>query len=107
MTEQTNVEGIPLTQPKWPLEDSIPSLYANHFSIVRTPHEVVLVFGEFIPTGLSNRSKDEIQSYLETATVRPISKIVISYAGAKALFAIMKENLEKMAQEERETGTND
>jgi len=97
-------EGVVL-QPKWPLEDELLPLYATQFSITRTPHEVVLVFGDFIPTGLTRRSEEQIQDYLKTANIKPLSKIVMSYAGARALFTIMKENLKEIESEENKNGT--
>jgi len=92
MSENPHVEQD-VQQLKWPLEDGLTPLYVNQFSIIRTQHEVVLVFGEFIPTGLSGRTEEEIRNYLETAEVKPISKIVMSPAGAKALLGIMMDNL--------------
>ncbi len=105
MSEQVEDEGVALPQPKWPIEDGLPSIFANYFSITSTPQEVVLVFGDFIPTGFSGRSEEEIKSYVKNATVRPVSKVVMTHAGAKALFAIMKENLENIAKRE-ERGEN-
>jgi hypothetical protein len=97
MSERAEDEGVALPQPKWPIEDGLTSIYANYFSITSTPQEVVLVFGNFIPTGFSRRSEEEIKSYIENATVRPVSKIIMSHAGARALFAIMEDNLKQIA----------
>jgi hypothetical protein len=102
MSENANDQHDALLQPKWPFEDGLEPLYANQFSIARTPHEVVLVFGEFIPTGFSRRSSEEINDFLETALVRPLSKIIMSPAGAKALMTIMTDSLKDLVVEEVE-----
>ena len=103
MSDPTGKNSVESPQPKWPLEDGLQPLYANQFSITRTPHEIVLVFGEFIPTGVfSRRSEEEVKDYLDTALIRPISKIVMSYAGAKALNAILTDNLKNLDGEKKE-----
>jgi len=96
MSDNPHDEQVVQQQLKWPLEDGLAPLYANQFSIMRTPHEVVLVFGEFIPTGFYGRTEEDIRNYLETAEVKPISKIVMSPAGAKALLGIMLDNLKDL-----------
>jgi hypothetical protein len=100
MSEQIEDEGVPIQQqPKWPIEDGLEPLYANQFSILKTPYEVVLVFGEFNPTGFSGRSTEEIQEYLGKAEVTPVCKVIMSQAGAKALLAIMTDSLKEFSNE--------
>ena len=100
MSEQVEDQGIAIhQQPKWPFEDGLTPLYANQFSILKTPYEFVLVFGEFNPTGFSGRSKEELQEYLDKAEVKPVCKVIMSQAGAKALLAIMVDSLRELSNE--------
>lgn len=94
--------SYPVKNLKWPLEDGLPPLHANNFSLIRTSYEVVLLFGDFIPTGFAGRSQDEIEKYMESATVRPLSKIVMSNEGFRALFNLLKSNYEEVEAEKQE-----
>lgn len=89
------------TDLKWPIEDDLPSLYANHFSITDTGHEVILTFGDFLPTGFHRRSEEEIKSFIDQAEVRPIAKIVMSQNGYKALIGLLERG-KKLNSEEDE-----
>lgn len=76
-------------QPKWPVTDQLPFLYANHFSITETEHEVVITFGNFVPTGVLTRSPEEINKYLSSATINPLAKVVMSKAGFEAFLNLL------------------
>lgn len=94
---ETKAQGVRL---KWPLDDNLPVYYANHFALLRTDDEAVLVFGTFLPAGLHTRSEEEVQEYLENATVKPLAKIAMTPAGLEALYMMLKRNLQEEAAEE-------
>jgi hypothetical protein len=88
---------IPVT-PKWPLEDDLPLVYANQFAIYETDHEVVLIFGNFMPTGFVFRSQKEIEDYLKTAEVKPLAKVVMSHGGWNALLGLLKTKMDQKGE---------
>ena len=90
------VEGTIIGDVKWPLEDDIPYLYANHFALVDTGNEFVLAFGNFLPTGLHQRTQEEIKSYLSEADVNQVAKIVISTNGFTALLNLLNDKMEEI-----------
>ena len=101
MTDSDNNQKYAIV-PKWPLDTLLQSVYANQFAITRSGSEYVLEFGEFLPTGFSNRSKEEIQAYLDTATIKPVSRIVVSPNGLKAFFNMLDGYLKKNPQFDQE-----
>lgn len=102
---KTPVEGrIPGGEIRWPLEDHLEYLYANHFAVLDTGNEIVLVFGNFLPTGLHRRSPEEIQNYLKTAEVNPVAKIVLSKQGFSAFFELLRSRKKSLEDEETEDG---
>ena len=84
--------------PKWPLEDNLPLVYANQFAIYETEHEVVLIAGNFLPIGILNRSKPEIEEYLSRAEIKPLAKIVMSHGGFKALLGLLKGKIDEIGE---------
>ena len=88
-----NKQEIKVQSIKWPLKDNLPFLYANHFAIFGTDNEMVIAFGNFLPTGLPNRDSDELFEFISSAEVTPVAKIVMSKAGYEALLNIMMENV--------------
>lgn len=80
---------------KWPLEDDLPTVYANQFAISAPGPEYVIVFGEFLPTGFANRPKQEIEEFLRQASVKPVAKIVVSPEGLEAFYGLLKGYMEK------------
>lgn len=95
MPEQSVKEPDFAINLKWPLEDDLPAIYANQFAVSVLGSETVITFGEFLPAGLHNRSRQEIEDYLRDATVRPVAKIVISPAGLEAFYGLLKGFVEK------------
>jgi hypothetical protein len=81
---------------KWPLDDDLPLLYANNFLVFETEQEIILAFGNFLPTGLANRTENEITKYLDTATVNPVAKIVMAKGAFKAFFEMLKAKNENL-----------
>ena len=79
---------------KWPLEDDLAYQYANQFAITDTGHEIILTFGNFIPIGFHRRTKEDIDSYLMNAEIKPVAKIVISHTGFEALFNMLKGRMD-------------
>ena len=94
---ESNFQGR--VQLRWPLEDSLETLFANQFGIVRQGAETVLVFGEFLPAGLAGRSNDEVAGYLQEAPIKPVAKIVMTLAGFDAFYAMLKRNVEGEADD--------
>ncbi len=81
---------------KWPLVDDLHAQYANQFSIADTGNEIILTFGNFLPTGFYKRSQEEIQEYLKDATITPLAKIVLSRAGFHAFFQLLKSRIDDL-----------
>jgi hypothetical protein len=90
--------------PKWPFENEFPLAYANQFSIYETEHEIILMFGCFFPSGFAHRSKEEIQEYLSKVEVKPLTKIVMSKAGFKALYGLLKGKMNEIGEESHGNG---
>ena len=61
-------DGIEL-KLKWPLSESIQTVYANQFAISQLGPEIVITFGEFLPVSFVNRSQQEVEEYVKNATV--------------------------------------
>lgn len=80
---------------KWPLEDGLQTVYANQFAISSIGPEYVIVFGEFLPAGFANRSKQEVEEYLKQANIKPVAKVVVSPEGLKAFFGLLKGYMDK------------
>lgn len=100
MAEPKEKKEHSTTLPKWTSGADLPLLYANQFAVIRTPHEVVLGFGEFLPLEILGLSENEIGVYLKKGGgINPIARIAISYGGLKAFFAILKEQIEIMEKE--------
>ncbi|MBI3360887.1 MAG: hypothetical protein HY023_07235 [Chloroflexi bacterium] len=85
---------------KWPLEDSLQAVYANQFALSDFGPEIVIALGEFLPTGLPNRTKEEIEEYLANATIKPVVKIILSPTGLEAFFGLLKGYMDKKQQGE-------
>ena len=92
---------------KWPIEDDLPFLYTNHFSISDTGHEIIIVFGNFLPTGFHRRSNEEIEAYLSQAMVKPIAKIVMSHSGFKAFMGLLESKRADFLDPTEEESSND
>ncbi len=85
--------------PKWPLENDAPLIYANQFALFETEHEVILVFGNFMPIiSYPNRSREEIEEYLSRAEIKPLAKIVLSHGGFKALLGMLKGKMDEKGE---------
>jgi hypothetical protein len=103
MTEESIEKGRQVIgNVKWPFEDDLPYLYANHFAVFETPNDVVFVFGNFMPTGLVDRSDDEVKNYLSKAEIQPLAKIVVSREGLKAFLGLLKPKLDELFAQEKE-----
>ncbi len=89
MSNQSPNEALEVNL-KWPLEDGLQAVYANQFAIAGAGPEIIIVFGEFLPVGLVNRSKEEVADYLQRATVKPVAKIVVSPAGLEAFYSLLR-----------------
>ena len=97
MSDQSAEEGNLAVNLKWPLEDNLQTVYANQFAIAATGPEHILVFGEFLPSGFANRSKQEIEEYLRHATIKPVAKVVVSPEGLGAFYRLLKSYMERKA----------
>ena len=75
---------------KWPFGMPMQSVYANQFSVTNTGTEIILEFGEFLPTGLSNLTKDEIAKKASGLEIRPVARIILSPHGLKALSNLIR-----------------
>lgn len=87
---------------KWPLDDDLPFLYANHFALYETENEVIIVFGNFLPTGFPKRGREEIDQFIQNAEIKPIAKIVVSQGGFKAFMGLLKSRMEELFSEGEE-----
>ena len=96
--DQPTEEKFLAVNPKWPLEDDLPLVYANQFAIYETEHEVVLIVGYFMPIGFPNRSRAEIEEYLSGAEIKPLAKIVMSHGGFKALSGLLKGKMDEKGE---------
>ncbi len=95
MPDQPIEEDKLLVHLKWPLEDGLQTVYANQFAISGPGPEYILMFGEFLPAGFANRSKQEIEEYLRDATIKPVAKVVISPEGLEAFYSLLNGYMEK------------
>ena len=86
---------------RWPWEDSLQAVYANQFAVFGAGPEYVIMFGEFLPTGLPNRTKQEIEEHLRNATIKPVAKVIVSAAGLEAFFGLLKGLTDKKEQGEQ------
>ncbi len=88
---------------QWPLEDGLQAVYANQFAVFGNGPEYVIMFGEFLPSGLfANRPKQEIEEYLKNAKVKPLAKVVLSPAGLETFYGLLKNYMEqKQVSEQR------
>ena len=107
MNKKITTDKKLFTDLKWPLEDDLPFLYAYHFSILDTGHEVVLVFGNFIPTGLPHRSQEEVESYSDQSEIQPVAKIVMSQNGFKAFVGLIEGRIADTSEREKGEFSND
>jgi hypothetical protein len=82
-------------KPKWPLEDNLMAIYANQFAITQYGPEIVVTFGEFLPTGLAGRPEAEVEEYLNNASVKPLAKVVMTPAGLEALYGLLKGYMDR------------
>jgi hypothetical protein len=87
---------------RWPLEDDIPYLYANHFAVIDTGHEVILAFGNFLPTGLHKRSDQEVENFLKSSEVNPVAKIVLSPSGFEAFLGLLRNKMTELEEKKKE-----
>jgi hypothetical protein len=75
---------------KWPLEDTLQTVYANQFAISVSGPEYVIMFGEFLPSGFANRAEQEINEFLKNANIKPVAKIVVSPERLQAFYGLLK-----------------
>jgi hypothetical protein len=96
---QKNEQEFAVTEDKpikirWPIESDVPLVWANQFAFLNTGHEVVLSFGQFVPT-LHNVTEEEIEEYVKNATVEPVARIVMTPDGLWALFGLLERNIKE------------
>jgi hypothetical protein len=88
-------EDVELTQLqaklRWPLENDLPAVYANHASIIVSEHEVTVLFGSFLPTGMHNRNEEEVEEFLGKVSVQPVAKIVMTKQGFESVYHMLEK----------------
>ena len=86
--------NIPIPQLYWPLEDNLTPIYSNAFAAFAGPDNVIILFGDFLPTGIHFHSKEEIEEYVKTATIKPQVKIVMSIKAFNEFYKVIKDRVD-------------
>jgi len=95
--DETQGEAEVQVRLLWPVGTGGQSVYANQFALTRSgPDEYVLEFGEFLPTGLAHRTKEEIEEQLKDVLIKPVARIILSRRGFEALTGMLNKQLKKL-----------
>ena len=86
---------------KWPIEDGLPPLYSNVFASFLSPKEVVILFGSFIPTGITFHSEEEQAEYFKSPTIQPLAKIVLSIDAFKKFYDMLTPRMNRISAQEK------
>jgi hypothetical protein len=84
---------IPIPQLYWPIEDNLTPIYSNAFAAFVGPEDVVILFGDFLPTGIHFRNTKEVEDYVKTATIKPQVKIVMSISSFKIFYKVINDRM--------------
>jgi hypothetical protein len=78
---------------KWPALGGPAPVYSNHFSLTTVGNEVLLEFGQMLPIGIANKSKQEIEEQLRNTEMVVVGRVVMEKHSAVALKRLMDQHI--------------